>query len=106
MKIENYLNTINYAKNIFIKKCASPIYLIFFVTEICNARCKHCFGNFSNEKEKAKEELSLEEINKISKNMDNLLYLLPTGGEPFLREDLPDIINVFYRNNRLRNTID
>jgi radical SAM protein with 4Fe4S-binding SPASM domain len=103
MKAENYFNTINYAKNIFIKKCASPIYLIFFVTEICNARCKHCFGSFSNKQEKAKEELSLEEIDKISKNMDNLLYLLPTGGEPFLREDLPDIINVFYRNNRLRN---
>ncbi len=103
MKIENYLNTINYAKNIFIKKCASPIYLIFFVTERCNARCKHCFGSFTNEKEKTKEELTIEEIEKFSKNMENLLYLLPTGGEPFLREDLPEIINIFYKNNRLRN---
>jgi len=104
MSGKNYLNTIKYAKNIFSKNCASPIYLILFVTERCNARCKHCFGSFSNETGKAQEELTLEEIEKISKNMDNLLYLLPTGGEPFLREDLPEIINIFYRHNQLRNT--
>ena len=103
MTVENYFNIINYTRFLFNKKCATPIYLILFVTERCNARCKHCFGSFSSKPENGKEELTLEEIGKISKNMDNLLYLLPTGGEPFLREDLPDIINVFYRNNRLRN---
>ena len=103
MKLANYLNTINYAKKIFVKNGDSPIYVILFVTERCNARCKHCFGSFSNNKQKIKEELTQEEIEKISKNAGNLLYLLPTGGEPFLREDLPHIINAFYKNNHLRN---
>lgn len=102
MKLSNYLNTISYAKHLFIKDCLSPIYLIFFVTERCNAKCKHCFVNVPNNK-RMKEELTLQEIEKISNNMGNLLYLLPTGGEPFLRDDLPDIINVFYKNNQLRN---
>ena len=103
MKIENYLNTISYGKNIFIKRCVSPIYLILFVTERCNAKCKHCFVNTPGKKDTSREELTLEEIEKIAQNMDNLLYLLPTGGEPFFREDLPEIINLFYKNNRLRN---
>ena len=101
MKLANYLNTINYAKKIFVKNGDSPIYVILFVTERCNARCKHCFGSFSNNKQKIKEELTQEEIEKISKKAGNLLYLLPTGGEPFLREDLPHIINAFYKNNHL-----
>ena len=103
MKIENYLNAISYAKNVFLKRCSSPIYLILFVTERCNARCKHCFVNTPGKKDTSGDELTLEEIEKITKHMNNLLYLLPTGGEPFLREDLPEIINAFYRNNRLRN---
>lgn len=101
MKIANYLSTISYARHLFIKNIGSPIYLIFFITEQCNARCKHCFGSFA--KERVENELTLEEIEKISKNMGNLLYLLPTGGEPFLREDFPEIINIFYQNNGLRN---
>lgn len=101
MKIADYLSTISYAKNIFIKNVKSPIYLIFFITEQCNARCKHCFGSFAQER--IENELTLDEIEKISLNMGNLLYLLPTGGEPFLREDFPEIINIFYKNNRLRN---
>ncbi len=103
MKTANYLNTLDYAKKIFIKRPLSPIYVIFFVTERCNARCKHCFGSFTSAEEALKTDLTLEEIEKIAKNTGNLLYLLPTGGEPFLREDLPDIINVFYKNNHLRN---
>ena len=86
----------------FVKHCVSPIYLILFVTERCNARCKHCFVNVPDNK-RIKEELTLGEIEKLSNNMGGLLYLLPTGGEPFLRDDLPDIINIFYKNNHLRN---
>jgi radical SAM protein with 4Fe4S-binding SPASM domain len=102
MKIADYLNTISYAKHLFVKHCGSPIYLILFVTERCNAKCKHCFVNVPGNK-RMEEELTLQEIEKISSNMGNLLYLLPTGGEPFMRDDLPDIINVLYKNNQLRN---
>jgi radical SAM protein with 4Fe4S-binding SPASM domain len=100
MNITNRIDTFQYLRKIFVKRSSAPIYIILFVTEQCNARCKHCFGSFSSQKE---DNLTLEEIEKIAQHTGNLLYLLPTGGEPFLREDLPDIINIFYKKNGLRN---
>lgn len=75
-----------------------PLQLIFFITAQCNLRCRHCFyiKNINNQK----NELSLKEIEKISENMDNLLWLSLTGGEPFLREDITQIAEIFYRNNK------
>lgn len=35
--------------------------------------------------------------------MGRLMFLLPTGGEPFLRKDLGDIVTLFYRNTGVRN---
>ncbi|HSV44013.1 MAG TPA: radical SAM protein, partial [Candidatus Bathyarchaeia archaeon] len=48
-------------------------------------------------------ELSLEEIRRIARGMKGLLFLLPTGGEPFLREDLAEIIKIFYHESGVRN---
>lgn len=97
----NFLNkTIGHGKRIFFKKGAMPLYLIHFVTERCNAKCLHCLGNFTSTTKH--EELSLEEIERISKSLGQLFFLLPTGGEPTLRKDLPEIIRIYYKNNSLR----
>ncbi len=77
-----------------------PIHLTFFVTARCNSRCPFCFylqrdGTGGGEA----EELTLEEIEKVSGSMDSLLWLLYSGGEPFLRKDLVDVTHVFYENN-------
>lgn len=77
-----------------------PIYFVFFITDRCTANCRHCLrGGFLSQK----EELTLEEINKISSGMGNLLFFLPTGGEPFLRDDYAKIVKIFFKNNRARN---
>lgn len=65
-------------------------HLVLFVTNRCNLRCKTCFVRFNKEKE-----LSFDEIEKISKNINNLSWLDITGGEPFLRSDLPEICALF-----------
>ena len=44
--------------------------------------------------------MSLDEIQKISKSLDSLLWLAFSGGEIYLRDDLVEISKVFYRNNR------
>jgi len=76
-----------------------PVYIIFYITARCNYRCKMCF--YWREIESAgRDELDLEEIGKISKNFGKLLQLSLTGGEPFLRDDLPEICRIFARNNR------
>ena len=80
---------------------STPIYLILYVTAHCNFRCKMCF--YLDQIESASQnELTLEEIGKISSHFGRLIQLSLTGGEPFLRKDLPEIIETFARQNRAR----
>lgn len=79
----------------------APIHLTFFLTRRCNAKCRHCFyihdRNLSNEDN---NELSLDEIKKISASMGRLLWLAFSGGEIFLRDDIVEIAKIFYGNNK------
>jgi MoaA/NifB/PqqE/SkfB family radical SAM enzyme len=77
-----------------------PLQLIFFITARCNLGCRHCF--YAESLNKSTNELSIEEINKISKGMGNLLWIALTGGEPFLRKDIAQIAETFYRNNKFK----
>lgn len=78
-----------------------PIQLTFFITRRCNANCPFCFYlSAYNRSEKDKQELSLEEIGKIASSMGSLLWLAFSGGEIFLREDLSEIVGLFYERNR------
>ena len=79
-----------------------PSYVIFFITSKCNSRCKFCFYWKNIEENKKKEELTLDEIKKISKNLSHIQYLTISGGEPFLRDDLPEIIKIFASNNNVQ----
>lgn len=97
MKFTRYLP---YSRYLLTKANPQPIYLVFFVTDRCTAKCLHCLRGGG---EDDPEELSIEEIEKISSSMGKLLFLLPTGGEPFLREDLPEIVSIFRKNNRVLN---
>lgn len=77
----------------------NPAYFIFWVTQRCNFRCRHCFNHKNNER--TTNELSIQEIGKISKQLTHIKYLTLAGGEPMLREDLADIVEIFYTNNDL-----
>jgi MoaA/NifB/PqqE/SkfB family radical SAM enzyme len=94
------LRDLGIATRLFVKK-GLPTNLIFFVTSRCNLLCKHCF--YWEELNKRKNELSLDEVEKVSLSLPNLLSLSLTGGEPFLRPDLPDIAALFERNSHVRN---
>jgi len=51
---------------------------------------------------KASNELSLDEIEKLTKTIGPIPNLSIGGGEPFLRNDLPEICQIFYKNNGVR----
>ena len=91
-----------FASRLFVKR-GLPLYLVFFVTDRCNARCKHCLFGDGTIFPDVESELTLDEIESLTKTMGRLMFLLPTGGEPFLREDLAEIIGAFYRNTGVRN---
>ncbi len=82
---------------IFFPK-GDPLQFIFFITAKCNLRCRHCF--YLENIDEPKDELSLNEIEKISHGMGDLLWLSLTGGEPFLRKDIAQIAKIFYVNNK------
>lgn len=75
--------------------------MTFFLTRRCNAHCPFCFylSREQTELEKAPE-LSLPEIEKMASSLGDLLWLALSGGEIFLRRDLVQVVDVFYRRNR------
>lgn len=76
--------------------------LIHHVTFKCNARCGTCF-NWHLLNQEIEQELTLEEIQKFSEHLPSFPWLLLSGGEPFLREDLNEIIRVYCINNNIRH---
>ena len=75
-------NFLNVLKNVYISK-KEPVGLIHFITNKCNAGCSFCFIDF-DDPNTFKGELSLEEIDELTKNLgSSLLSVNFTGGEPF-----------------------
>jgi MoaA/NifB/PqqE/SkfB family radical SAM enzyme len=75
--------------------------VIFHVTRKCNARCLSCFSWRRTEVDEP--ELTLEELERIASSMPQFPWLLLSGGEPFLRADLPAIVSTFYNTNGVRH---
>ena len=75
-------------------------FLIFFVTGQCNARCPFCF--YWRERGQQAQELTLTEIERLAQTMPPFDILLLSGGEPFLRADLPELVTLFRRYNDIR----
>lgn len=63
------------------------------VTYRCNARCTMC--NRYKAPSKPEEEISIETIKKLPK----MYFTNITGGEPFIRQDLPDIVRELYKKS-------
>ena len=77
-----------------------PLYVVFFVTEQCTAHCAHCLlGQWDC----ADSGLALDDIERWARSMPDFYFLLPTGGEPFLRPDLPEIVTLFARHCNVRH---
>lgn len=74
--------------------------LFLFVTSRCNSLCRTCFYF---DKLNSKDDLSFDQIRKISETAPPFEKLWLSGGEPFLRDELPEIVALFARNNRVAN---
>jgi radical SAM protein with 4Fe4S-binding SPASM domain len=76
------------------KQLEFPYKLTFAVTYRCNAKCKIC----NIWKNPSKNELTLDEIEEFTKN-SKFKWVNLTGGEPFIRKDLFEIIKLFEKYN-------
>src|SRR5690348_13761322 len=66
--------------------------VIFFVTSVCNAKCRTCFYW---EELNQRGDLTWGEIQKLSRTMPPFTDLWLSGGEPMLRRELADILHLF-----------
>ena len=93
---------LNVLSNVYISK-KEPISLIHFITNRCNARCSFCFIDF-DDPNTFKGELSIEEIDKLTKTLGNsLLNVNFTGGEPFARSDITEIAKLYIKNTTIQS---
>ena len=71
-----------------------PVYVQFYITARCNLTCQQCNIIYSNSDVR---ECNIDEIKRIADNLAKLgvAIILLTGGEPFVRNDLPEIIKAF-----------
>lgn len=72
----------------------APVYVQFYVTARCNLTCEQCNIIYANSDVC---ECTLDEIQSIADNFARMgvAIVLLTGGEPFARKDLPQIIQAF-----------
>ncbi len=87
--MNNYTNILKHFGQFFFKNQLK--HLILHVTNHCNFRCSHCFVDFVN----PKKDLKLDKYEEVSRSINDLFWLDIAGGEPFLRKDLHQIINLF-----------
>lgn len=80
-----------------------PVEVTLFVTAQCELRCRHCCNWRNIDSFDPKSELSLKEIEMVSRSMRPFLRLLLSGGEPFMRKDLSEICRIFYYNNKVNH---
>jgi len=85
-----------YGRYYGLLKSAHPVTLTFSVTGRCQSRCKTCeIGLYSQTgKFDKKADLTLDEIEKIFRSLGKIYFFNISGGEPFLRKDLPEIIDL------------
>jgi MoaA/NifB/PqqE/SkfB family radical SAM enzyme len=89
---------LQYARGLFRPKRLESVFL--FVTSTCNSLCRTCF--YRDELNQGRD-LTFEQLDIISRSSPPFHKLWLSGGEPFLRKELAEIIELFYRNNCVRH---
>src|SRR5437763_14564865 len=81
------------------RRIGTPPFLILFVNSICNQTCEHCFywRNLNRP-----DDLTFDELRRLSESLGRIETLNLSGGEPFLRRELGDICRMFIDRNRVR----
>ncbi len=102
MKFHDYITCIgpralNYAAARHgLARAANPLTLTFSVTAACQSRCRTCnIGRrYRADPQIAGQDLHLEEIEAIFRSLGHIYFFNISGGEPFMRPDLAEIIRL------------
>ncbi len=74
--------------------------LTYSVTNICQSKCKTCsiWQLYRKHPDKLRSELTLDEIERIFRSIGHVYVFNVSGGEPFLRKDFVEIIELACRH--------
>ncbi|VAW92782.1 hypothetical protein MNBD_GAMMA23-351 [hydrothermal vent metagenome] len=77
----------------------TPPFLVVFINSICNLTCEHCFywKNLNQ-----RNDLSVDEFEKLSLELGHFEHLNLSGGEPFIHKQFAEIVQFFITNNGVK----
>ena len=96
-----FTDKLQYLRYLVDKRGMKPVYLIIGLTYDCNSFCRTCF-NWEQLRKNKEHELSFEELQKTFSTLGDLLFVVMSGGEPFLRRDLPDVCAMLSEQNHVK----
>ncbi|HEY5609974.1 MAG TPA: radical SAM protein [Thermoanaerobaculia bacterium] len=96
-----FTDKLQYLRYLVDRHGMKPIYVILGLTYDCNSFCRTCF-NWEQLRKNKDQELSLDELKTIFKSLDDLLFVVMSGGEPFLRRDLPEVCEALATTNHAK----
>ena len=78
----------------------TPLNLTFSVTNMCQSSCRTCriWELYKKNPERRSNELAIDEIEKIFQSMGHVYIFNVSGGEPFMRPDLKEIVSLACRH--------
>src|SRR5215208_2254260 len=81
------------------RKGQTPPFLIVFINSHCNLTCEHCFywRNLNR-----RDDLTFDELHRLSLELGPIENLNLSGGEPFLRPDFAEVCELFIKNNHVQ----
>ncbi len=83
-----------------LAKPPHPINVTFSVTGNCQSRCKTCYIWKKNEHKPVTTDLDLETIERLFRSIGWTYFFNVSGGEPFLRKDLTEIVRLACKHLR------
>jgi MoaA/NifB/PqqE/SkfB family radical SAM enzyme len=96
-----FTDKLQYLRYLVDKRGMQPVYMILGLTYDCNSFCRTCF-NWEQLRKNKEHELSLEELKQTFDSLGDLLFVVMSGGEPFLRRDLPEVCETLSKRNNVK----
>lgn len=82
-----------------IARPVSPINITLSVTNMCQSRCKTCniwemYRDCGSRRHSPADEMTLDDFERLFKSIGHVYFVNISGGEPFLRKDFPQIVEM------------
>lgn len=96
----NIIKLVNALRIIRLRGLRTPEEVVLFITSRCMMQCPFCF--YAKKINLPEREMSLEEMELLARSLRCNNRLLLTGGEPFLRQDIDKICEIFLKHSKPR----